>query len=250
MSILRSFETKIAGLVEGTFSRAFRSEVTPVEIARRLVREMDRHRSISVSRTYVPNEYVIYLSPTDRERFAGYENGLRRELAGYLLEHARSEKLDLLSPPTVSFELAEELKLGEFGIQARLVEVADPEQATQQADFGHTMVYSAAERLTEKRDEDETRPTRALLRTDGKSVALVPEGTTIGRSQECDVTLEDPNISRRHAELTLSAHGWAVADLGSTNGVIVNGQKITRPTLLRSGDEVEIGVTRLTFLLE
>src|SRR5579884_4434811 len=91
MSVLRSIESKIAGLVEGTFSRAFRSEVRPVEIARKLAREMEENKSFSLSRTYVPNEYRVYLSLRDRERFAGYESALSDELAGYLLEHARRE---------------------------------------------------------------------------------------------------------------------------------------------------------------
>src|SRR5437016_9837541 len=99
MSVLRSIESKIAGLVEGTFSRAFRSEVRPVEIARKLAREMEEHKSVSVSRVYVPNEYAVYLSPEDRARFTDYEDTLRSELAAYLLEHARREKLALLSRP-------------------------------------------------------------------------------------------------------------------------------------------------------
>src|ERR1700759_4914652 len=97
MSVLRSLESKIAGLVEGTFSRAFRSEVRPVEIARKLAREMEEHRTFSLSRTYVPNEYRVYLSPRDRERFAEYEDALVSELTGYLLEHARRERLGLMS---------------------------------------------------------------------------------------------------------------------------------------------------------
>src|SRR5260370_38239342 len=99
MSVLRSLESKIAGLVEGTFSRAFRSEVRPVEIARKLAREMEEHKSFSVSRTYAPNEYRVFLSPRDRERFAGYEAALTADLAGYLLEHARRARLPLLSRP-------------------------------------------------------------------------------------------------------------------------------------------------------
>ena len=120
MSVLRSLESKIAGLVEGTFSRAFRSEVRPVEIARKLAREMEEHKSFSVSRTYVPNEYRVYLSPRDRERFADYEDALAAELAGYLLEHARRERLALLSRPVIEFETDERLGLGEFGIQTRV----------------------------------------------------------------------------------------------------------------------------------
>src|ERR1700727_3975047 len=104
MSVLRNLESKIAGLVEGTFSRAFKSEVRPVEIARKLSREMEEHKSVSLSRTYVPNEYRVYLSPRDRERFADYEEGLASELAGYLLEHPPSERLALMSRPEVVFE--------------------------------------------------------------------------------------------------------------------------------------------------
>src|SRR5437764_8286620 len=115
MSVLRSLEEKIAGLVEGTFSRAFRSEVRPVEIARKLAREMEEHKAASLSRTYVPNEYRVFLSPRDRQRFADYEEALVDELAGYLLEHARRERLALTSRPVIEFETDERLGLGEFG---------------------------------------------------------------------------------------------------------------------------------------
>src|ERR1700760_5061118 len=104
MSVLKNLENKIAGLVEGTFSRAFRSEVRPVEIARKLAREMDEHKSFSVSRTYAPNEYRVFLSPRDRERFADYEGALAEELAGYLLEHARRERLGLPTRPPGELE--------------------------------------------------------------------------------------------------------------------------------------------------
>src|SRR6476469_85440 len=121
MSVLRNLESKLAGLVEGTFSRAFKSEVRPVEIARKLARELDEHRVTSLSRTYAPNEYVVWLSPDDRKQFEGYESDLRSELSGYLLEHARRERVSLATRPTIEFRTDERLRLGEFGIQARLV---------------------------------------------------------------------------------------------------------------------------------
>src|ERR1700746_4186468 len=99
MSVIRSIEEKLAGLVEGTFTRVFRSEVRPVEIARKLAREMDEHRSATLSRTYVPNEYRIWLSPQDRERFRDYEEALSAELGGYLLEYARRVGLGAVSHP-------------------------------------------------------------------------------------------------------------------------------------------------------
>src|SRR2546423_9370550 len=144
MSVLKSLESKIAGLVEGTFSRAFRSEVRPVEIARKLAREMEEHRTVSVSRTYVPNEYTVYLSPQDNQRFGDYQDALREELAGYLLEHARREKLALLSRPRVEFDVDERLDLGSFGIQTRLARPAeDPAAAPSQGDARPTMIYRA-----------------------------------------------------------------------------------------------------------
>ena len=99
MSVLRNLESKLAGLVEGTFSRAFKSEVRPVEIARKLAREMDEHKVQSLSRTYAPNEYAVWLSPDDRKQFEGYEDDLATELSGYLLEHARRERIALVTAP-------------------------------------------------------------------------------------------------------------------------------------------------------
>src|SRR5437763_12690235 len=154
MSVLRSLESKIAGLVEGTFSRAFRSEVRPVEIARKLTREMEEHKSYSVSRTYVPNEHRVRLSPRDRARFADYEDALATELAGYLLEHARRERLALLSRPVIEFETDDRLGLGEFGIQTRVVPPAEPAQeAVADEQSGRTMIYSAAGRVAEPLEE-------------------------------------------------------------------------------------------------
>src|SRR2546423_11298085 len=120
MNLLKSVETTIANLVEGAFGRVFRSEVRPMEIARKLAREMDSHRTVSVSRVYVPNEYAVWLSPEDRERYEGVEAEVIDELVAYLLEHARREDLILSSPPAITFHTDERLALGEFGIEARL----------------------------------------------------------------------------------------------------------------------------------
>src|SRR5256885_2773112 len=117
MSVLRNLESKLADLVEGTFGRVFRSEVRPVELARKLAKEMDEHRTVSVSRTYVPNEYLVYLSSQDRQRFEGVEHEVIDELAGYLLEHARRDRLALVSRPQIEFRTGAALTPGEFGIQ-------------------------------------------------------------------------------------------------------------------------------------
>src|ERR1700710_1596410 len=209
MSVLRNLEAKLADLVEGTFGRVFRSEVRPVEVARKLAREMDEHKTVSVSRTYVPNEYVVWLSLQDRELFAEVEGSLIEELSGYLLEHARRERLALLSRPQIAFRTDERLALGEFGIQTRVVRPA--EEAAQlapdaplavQSDHGNTMIYSPAGRIRGPVEEAQgTRPTRALVLAEGRRHVVAPGGATIGRSRDCDIVLSDANVSRRHAEV-------------------------------------------------
>ena len=251
MSVLRNLESKIAGLVEGTFSRAFKSEVRPVEIARKLTREMDEHKVVSLSRTYAPNEYAIWLSPDDREQFSGYEDELRRELSGYLLEHARREKIALLSRPSIEFKTDERLRLGEFGIQARLVRPEeDPQAEPSQGDHGHTQVYTVSERLSAPLQAPDHRRRTAKLRIGSQTAILGPQGGVLGRSRECEVVIDDANVSRRHAEIRPSGASWTVRDLGSTNGIKVNGRRVDAPQSLKPGDTIELGTTRVSFELE
>jgi hypothetical protein len=253
MSVLKSLESKIAGLVEGTFSRAFRSEVRPVEIARKLAREMEEHKTLSLSRTYVPNEYRVFLSPRDRQRFVEYEDALVSELTGYLLEHARRERLVLMSRPVVEFETDDRLGLGEFGIQARVVnpepEVADEPVPPESS--GRTMIYSTAGRVSEPLAERaRQRQQTALLRMGGKRLVVGPAGATMGRSRQCDVMVDDPNVSRTHAEVRPRGGSWVLTDLGSTNGSRLNGHRVEGTEVLKPGDEIELGSTQLTFELE
>jgi Protein of unknown function (DUF3662)/FHA domain len=252
MSVLRNLESKLAGLVEGTFSRAFKSEVRPVEIARKLAREMEQHRVNSLSRTYAPNEYVVWLSPQDREQFEGYEGELKRELSGYLLEHARRERIALLTRPKIEFETDEALRLGEFGIQARLVRSAEEEDsdAPSQGDHGHTMVYSASSRISGQLAEPDPRRPGARLRVGGRTSVLGSDGAVLGRSREADVHVDDPNVSRKHAEVRPSGASWTVRDLGSTNGVKVNGRRIQGAQSLRDGDTITLGTSEIVFQLE
>jgi hypothetical protein len=248
MSLLRNLEDKIAGLVEGTFGRVFRTQVRPVEIARKLAREMEEHKTVSVSRTYVPNEYVVWLGPDDRKRFEGVEDEVIDELSAYLLEFARREKLALVSRPQISFDTDERLRLGEFGIQARLVRPVA--ESVEQADHGHTMVYSSAARAQEDLDDARSaRRGRAILVAEGKRYAVGPGGATIGRSRECDIVLNDSNVSRRHAELRPLGDGWTVTDLGSTNGVRVNGREVraNEPQPLQAGDRIDVGTVDARF---
>jgi hypothetical protein len=246
MNILKRFESTISGLLEGSFGRVFRSEVRPMEIARKLVREMDEHRTTSVSRVYVPNEYVVWLSPEDRERYEEVESEVIDELCAYLLEHARREDLVLASRPLVSFSTDEQLRLGEFGIQVRLVR-SEADGLTQ-AEHGHTMIYSASQRVREEVEQAGAHPVpRAFLLTGGRRLVLAPKGAVIGRSHNCDIVLEDAGVSRRHAKVTPSIDGWSIEDLGSTNGVRLNQVPLERASELHDGDHIELGSTEIVF---
>ena len=259
MSVLRNLESKLAGLVEGTFGRVFRAEVRPEELARRLGREMDEHRTVSLSRTYAPHEYIVHLSPQDRERFAGIEREVTQELSAYLLEHARAERLALVATPVIELRTDERLGLGEFGIETIHAQVADAPAAPARAPAppppapSHTMIVSESERSQERLEEARgaTRRGRAILAAEGKRFVIGPSGATIGRSRECDVVLGDSNVSRKHARIALGEDGqWTVQDLGSTNGVQVNGARATTRVALRSGDRLDLGTVSARFEVE
>ena len=256
MSVLRNLEAKLGGLVEGAFGRAFKTSVQPVELAHKLAKEMEENQMVSVSRVYVPNHYRVFLSPKDREQFASYEPALRKELSDYLLEHARQESLALTSRPQIEFHTDDRLELGEFGIQAQLL--APPEEEAGGGRGGRAA--GAVGGRLRPHDGLLARPRRAsarapigrrqaLLVSEGRRNVLSGDRVVIGRSRDCDVVVSDPNVSRRHAELRRDENGWHAVDLGSTNGVKVNGKRIDQVPL-RDGDRITIGVTDLTFELE
>jgi hypothetical protein len=258
MNPLKSVETMIANLVEGTFGRLFRAEVRPMELARKLAREMDSRRTVSLSRVYVPNEYSVWLSPRDRERYEGVEHEVIDELCAYLLEHARREQLIMAAPPYIAFHTDERLSLGEFGIQVHLARHEDdarqPPFEHARREHGQTMIYSSSTHAGEAGEEplEQPRPQRlprALLAFGGRRLLVPAGGGTIGRSRECDVVLDDSGISRRHAQLRPGPRSWTVEDLGSTNGVRVNGEPLLGPRELAPGDRVELGSTEVVFEL-
>jgi hypothetical protein len=252
MNLLKSVETTIANLVEGAFGRVFRSEVRPMELARKLAREMDAHRTVSVSRVYVPNEYSIWLSPQDRERYDGVEEEVVDELCAYLLEYARREDLIMASHPVITLHTDEQLSLGEFGIQARLVRPEVHGEAPVEVveeEHGQTMIYSTSARVRGPLAEDpgRRRAPRALLVVGGRRLLVPPGGGKIGRSRDCEILLEDAGISRHHAEIRPGAEGWTIEDLGSTNGVLLNGRAVRGGETLQPGDRLELGSTEIVF---
>jgi hypothetical protein len=255
VNVLRTIEHKIEGLFEGLFGRAFRANVQPVELARKLVKEMDDHRTVSVSRIYVPNEYTIYLSPPDREQFADYEPSLKTELRDYLTEHGRREGYVLLSPPVVLLETDDDLSIGEFGIATRMVQGKAPSEGGEaeppapKLEPGATMVYKPrTPPPPEGAGPDDAALAQEIvtLTLDGNRHEIDKRRVVLGRSKDCDIQLADPNISRRHAELRQDGSAYWLVDLDSTNGVLVNGRKTARAKL-ESGDTITIGSTELLF---
>jgi hypothetical protein len=255
MTVLRNIEAKIESLFEGVFGRAFRTNVQPVELARKLVKEMEDHRVISVSRLYVPNEYTVYLAPADREQFASYEESLLVELQEYLAENARRENYVLLSPPKVLMETDEDLDIGEFGIATRMVQTGKDalpdDAAVPDIPAGGTMVYKPQPPETEAVSAEELGLDRevATLSWDGRRQELTKRRAVIGRSKDCDIQVADPNVSRRHAEVRQEGAEHWVVDLDSTNGTEINGRRLKRAKL-RPGDTITVGSTDLVFRRE
>jgi hypothetical protein len=253
VNVLRSIEQKIESIFEGVFGRAFRANVQPVELARKLIKEMDDHRLVSVSRVYVPNEYTIYLSPEDREQFTSYEASLRAELQDYLVEHARREGYVVLTAPAVLFTTDEDLDLGEFGIATRMAQrerQASGDDLPPDVEPGATMVYRPREPLgaTEA-------ASAAELGVDAEEVSLTVDGArhliekrrvVIGRSKDCDIQVHDANVSRQHAEVRQEGTAYWLVDLDSTNGTEVNGRREKRAKL-EDGDKITVGSTELLF---
>jgi hypothetical protein len=266
LGVLRGIEQRIESLFEGIFGRAFRSHVQPVELARKLVKEMDDHRSVSVSRVYVPNEYVVYLAPRDREQFRAFEASLLIELGDYLAEHARREGYVLLSPPRVLMEEDDDLAVGEFGIATRLVQPTAPPQSVAAptpppapvmppqapvapappppqppGEIAETRVFRAPE--PPPAPPPPVRRPPAIV-VGGRRHEVDRDVVVLGRSKDCDLTIEDASVSRRHAEIRQEAGELWIVDLGSTNGIEVNGRRVERARL-SAEDRVLLGQTEL-----
>jgi hypothetical protein len=213
---LKAFERRLEQLVEGTFARAFRSGVEPVEIGRKIARAMDAGRRLGVhGRPVVPNDMVVYLAPSDLENFHAYGEALTRELADAAREHARDEGCTFLGPVTVTLGSDDALKTGQLDVVAEIVQGAGGRVG-------------------------------ALVTPDGRRITLGEETTVIGRLPDCQITVDDTRVSRRHAEVRPTGDGFMVVDLGSMNGTTVNGRPV-REQQLADGDQIGVGSTTLVF---
>ncbi|MCU1400138.1 MAG: hypothetical protein JWN62_3247 [Acidimicrobiales bacterium] len=215
---LQSFEHGVERMVEGVFSRSGKSSIRPIELGRRLVREMDDHRSVDVKgRRIVPNHFQFHISPRDHAGFADIEAALVTELGEAAREHAREEGYHFMGPVSVSLLVDEQAKAGRFGIVSAMREA-------QGGGGVGTLVMPSGERM-----------------------ALTGQVFTVGRLPESTISLNDANVSRRHAEFRSAGRNFVVADLGSTNGTKVNGTRIIGEHTLVDGDIVSFGGTHIRF---
>jgi hypothetical protein len=212
---LQRFERRLERLVEGTFGKAFRSELQPVEIGRRIVREMDNGRTLGVRGTVAPNQFVVSLSHDDIEQFAGFQDALVRELVDAAREHAREDGYHFEGPVEVVLEPDDHARKGDLKVRAAIV-------------------------------EGDTSTAAALTLPDGRRVALGDETTVIGRMPDCAITLTDSQVSRHHAEVRRAERGFTLVDLDSMNGTYVNGVRV-REHPLADGDVIAVGATSIRY---
>ncbi len=229
MGILSDFEDRIGGAIEGVFAGAFRSPVQPVEIARALARAADDGRSLGVATVYAPTSYTVALSHEDSENLGAFRATLAGELATYVADHARESGYHLHGKPRVEFTVHDDLRLGRFRVSATLSE--EPHAPSTHSTSGSPATPGLA---------------TVTVGDLGHDVALSGDQVVVGRLAECQIHLDDANVSRRHAAFVRLDAGWAITDLGSTNGTRVNGEPVER-VRLRDGDVIEIGLARLVY---
>lgn len=255
MGVLDRFEKGIERAVNGAFAKAFRAEVQPVEIASALRRAVDEKAAvIGRGRTLVPNAFVVELGESDHERLGEYADALSDELVANLREHAQHQRYAFVGPVTVSFEQVEELDTGVFRVRAATVkgrqQEARPTRAPDVIPRDPDIPTPPPRAAVPARSQTQRPARRPWLEVDGQVYPLVGPVTVVGRGDEADIVLDDPGISRQHAEFRVTTDGphlvATVTDLGSTNGTYVDGD-LTRSASLQDGSAITLGRTRATY---
>lgn len=228
MGGLQKFENRLEQMISGIFARAFRSAVQPVEISAALQREVDNNAQIlSRDRRLVPNSFHVELSPSDLERLSAYDVALGNELTNALREHADEQSYVFPGPVKIEFAEGEDLTTGRFRVRS-----------------------AAQAKVTTNATDTQVGRATVVLEVNGVRHPLNPPGLVVGRGTDAGLRINDPGISRRHIEFRITAHHGAapdlsVHDLGSTNGMLVNGHRVPDSRLI-SGSTVKIGNTTLT----
>ncbi|HLL64323.1 MAG TPA: DUF3662 and FHA domain-containing protein [Micromonosporaceae bacterium] len=252
VSVLQRFEKRLEGLVEGAFAKVFKGVVHPVEILNAMQREAEAHKAILAGgRTLVPNRYVIDLSPYDHSRLAPYAAALAQELAQSQAEFIGEQVWTVYGDVIVEIERGEGLDTGMFRVTAEVYTGSDVEP--QQA-------YDAAPQYQQPFDQGGYPSSGApapggparnvrLQGNDGRNYPLSIGSTVIGRGDQANLRLPDVGISRRHARLDFDGAQVVLTDLGSTNGTMVNGQRVSA-VALNPSDMIQLGTTTLTFRVD
>ncbi|MDY6794827.1 MAG: DUF3662 and FHA domain-containing protein [Actinomycetota bacterium] len=237
MGILSRFEKRLEKIFEGPFTKAFKGGVHPLEIARRLMREIDYGKALGVKETLAPNRYDIHLSLSDYERLSGYLDSLTSEMESLVITYANEKDYRLLTRPRLRFEPDDALVEGDFSLLASLEDPAGDQPLTERLGMGRMLP-----------EEENRLGVLTILKGDkaGHSYYLNEDRTAVGRSDENDVVLVDPRASRFHAEIERATQGYVVRDLGSTNGTMVRGRHV-KERLLQDGDTLVMGETEMRF---
>jgi hypothetical protein len=251
VSVLQRFEKRLEGLVEGAFAKVFKGVVHPVEILNAMQREAEAHKAILAGgRTLVPNRYVIDLSPYDHSRLAPYAAALAQELAQSQAEFIGEQGWTVYGDVIVEIDRGEGLDTGMFRVTAEVYTGGD---------VGPQPAYEAPSPYQQYDQQQYPGPggpggpgpgrTVRLVAGDGRSYPLSIGSTVIGRGDQANLRLPDVGISRRHARLDFDGAQVVLTDLGSTNGTMVNGQRVSA-VALNPGDMIQIGTTTLTFRVD
>jgi hypothetical protein len=261
LGFLKHIEKRMESLVEGVFGRAFRRQIHPVEIAKGLTKQMDEGRMVSISRTYAPNDFTVHLSKEDTESIRAYQASLNDELIQYASTHAENKNYHLMTPPIIRFETEDTLRFGEFGVTAKLTGGDGPrEKGAPQDTSGQTRIFRTEESSGGEIDQGTATISADEARRHGlaREIAEVVLGDekhqlegrgpwSVGRSQENDIVINDPNVSRKHARISRADNGFVVEDLGSTNGTLLDGAPIDRERI-EGGDELTFGQSTARFV--
>jgi hypothetical protein len=254
MGVAKGIEQRLEGLVEGFFAKVFRSGLQPIEVGRRILREMGDGKTLSVNRVYAPNEFRVLMGSDDYSRFSQMESGLAREFSELVIDAAKENRWNLMGIPSITFEEDATIGKGEFRVEASFASAADEEpKARVSTHEPHpddpSMTGAISLHTAEKLGLATASPQLLVLGDDGEpaeSISVTRDPVVIGRLSTNDVVLSDPNVSRRHAELRRDGERWVLVDLGSTNGSVVNG-KLVKEHALEDGDRLSFGQSELIF---
>lgn len=245
MTIFQEIEKRLENLFEGFFSRQFRSTLHPVELAKKLAKEMDRGKTVSIDRVYAPNNYHVVLSPPDYDKMAAFQDSLAAELKSYLRAHAEAKGYEIPKGLTIDFTADDSLGLGETQIASRLAESNAEAVADQEKVGGHTQILSPEEAAELGLYASKKEAVLIELNT-GKRYRLRGETVTIGRQSDNDVVINDPSVSRHHARLERDGPTYVVTDLNSTNGTLINQIPVTKG-VIEDEDCLTLGKTNFIF---